>query len=291
MFYRSISWYYQPDNDCFIKLYQSLSRVDLFFGLISIYERVNLMLKLYTNKAVLHSLVWLALYLIINTITGNLATSLEMETHIVSALPNLLLAVICLLYLLRTKISEKIGLFTKPSANTKTMLFYLPVIALPFLNIFYGINHKLSVIDVLALLAMYIGVGFMEEIIFRGLMFKALDEKWNRYIVVLFISLTFAIGHIVSVVAIGQSLPDTILQIINAFVVGFMFMLIILASGNLTVCVITHVLYNFFASISLINSTNTLIIYANLIITALYFVYLLFRSQNLKDYFKATDRA
>jgi membrane protease YdiL (CAAX protease family) len=170
------------------------------------------------------------------------------------------------------------------------MLFYLPVIALPFLNLFYGINYKLSIIDVLALLAMYIGVGFMEEIIFRGLMFKALDEKWNRYIVVLFISLTFAIGHIVSVVAIGQSLPDTILQIINAFVVGFMFMLIILASGNLSVCVITHILYNFFASISLINSTNTQIIYANLVITALYFIYLLVKSQNLKDYFKGIDR-
>lgn len=249
------------------------------------------MLKLYTNKAVLHSLVWLILYLIINTIAGNLATSLELETHIVSALPNLLLAVVCLLYLIRTKISKNIGLFTKPNTDTKTMLFYLPVIVLPFLNLFYGINYELSIIDVLALLAMYIGVGFMEEIIFRGLMFEALTAKWNRYVVVIFISLTFAIGHIVSVVAIGQSMPDTILQIINALVVGFMFMLIILASGNLTVCVIVHVLYNFLSSISMINSTNTSIIYANLIITALYFVYLLFRSQNLKDYFKATDRA
>lgn len=244
------------------------------------------MLKLYKNKAVLHSLVWLMIYLLLNTITGNIASSISVEPYITGAIPNLLLVVICLFYLKKSQIAGEIGLFTKPAEKSTTMLFYIPVLILPFLNLFYGINKELSQAKILALLAMYIGVGFMEEIIFRGLMFKALTQKWNHYAVVAFISFTFAIGHIVSIVAIGQSTEDTILQIINAFVVGFMFMGVILASGNLTICIITHFLYNFIASISLVDSTHTEIIIISLIITVLYFIYLLLCTKKVKAYFK-----
>ena len=107
--------------------------------------------------------------------------------------------------------------------------------------------------------------------------------------VVAFISITFAVGHIASMVAIGQSAEDTVLQIINALVVGFMFMIIILASGNLIICIITHILYNFIASISLVTSTNTNIIIVNLIITVLYFAYLILKAKNIKAYFKAVE--
>ena len=132
---------------------------------------------------------------------------------------------------------------------------------------------------------MYTAVGFMEEVIFRGLMFKALLKKWNRFIVVVFISFTFAIGHIVSMAAIGQSGTDTVFQIINAFVVGFMFMEVILASGNLTICIIAHILYNFIGNISMASSSHIEIIVFNTVITALYFVYLIFRTKNTKTYF------
>lgn len=132
---------------------------------------------------------------------------------------------------------------------------------------------------------MYIGVGFMEEIIFRGLMFKALLKKWNRYVVVAFISFTFAIGHIMSMVAINQSGTGTVLQIVNCLVVGFMFMIVMLASNNLTICVIAHILYNFLATISLVGNTRIEIIIVNAIITVIYFVYLLFRTKTTKEYF------
>jgi membrane protease YdiL (CAAX protease family) len=245
--------------------------------------------KLYKSKAVLHSLVWLAMYLVLNTITGNIAGAMKIDSNMVSAIPNLVLAVICYSYLKVTGISKDIGLLTKPTERASVMLYYIPMLALPALNLIYGINTSLSATKVVFVLVMYIGVGFMEEIIFRGLMFKALIKKWNRYIVVAFISFTFAIGHIVSMVAVGQSSTDTVLQIVNAFVVGFMFMVVILASGNLTICIITHILYNFLANISMVGSTHTEIIAVSTVITILYFVYLIFRAENTKAYFSSTD--
>lgn len=247
------------------------------------------MLQLYKDKAVLHSLIWLMIYLLLNTITGNLAGSLGLEPYLVSSLPNLLLSVVCLYYLMRSNIAADIGLLTKSTEKSKTMLFYFPLLIIPLLNLFYGINTDLSPTQILAILAMYIGVGFMEEIIFRGLMFKALSQKWNHYAVVIFISLTFAFGHAVSIVAIDQSVGDTVLQIINAFVVGFLFTIVVIASGNLTICIITHILYNFMADISLVGSTDIEIIIISFIITLLYFVYLLLFGKNMKAYFKGSE--
>jgi uncharacterized protein len=248
------------------------------------------LIKLYRNEAVLHSLVWLGIYLVLNTITGNIAEAVHVDAHQISAIPNLLLALVCFFYLIRTGIAQELGLTSKPTEKASVMLYYLPLLALPCLNLLYGVNTSLGVADILFLLAMYTGVGFMEEIIFRGMMFKALLQKWNRILVVAFISFTFAIGHLVSMVAVGQSGLDTSLQIINALVVGFMFMAVILADGNLRACIIAHILYNFLANISLVGSTHKEIIVANAVITAAYFGYLLYRAPNTMAFFQATKK-
>lgn len=214
---------------------------------------------------------------------------MNISFHIITAIPNLVLAGICFYYLKRTGIAEDIGLLTKPTEKASVMLCYIPLLLLPFLNLFYGINTSLSAVEITLLLAMYIGVGFMEEIIFRGLMFRALLKKWNRIIVVAFISFTFAIGHIVGMAAIGQSGWDTVLQIVNAFVVGFMVMIVILASGNLNMCIIAHILYNFVGNISMAGSSHIEIILLNAVITVLYSIYLIFRGKNAKAYFTSVN--
>ncbi|MDD7794429.1 CPBP family intramembrane glutamic endopeptidase [Clostridium sp. 'White wine YQ'] len=247
------------------------------------------MKKLYERKAVLHSLVWLILYLVLNTISDNIAGALNLDFNMVTAIPNLLLSVICYFYLKRTSIANDIGLLTKPAEKSSVMLYYIPLIILPFLNLIYGINTSLSIVEIAFLLAMYAGVGFMEEVIFRGLMFKALIKKWNRYVVVIFISFTFAMGHIVSMTAIGQNSTDTVLQIINALVVGCMFMTVILASGNLTICIIVHIMYNFIGNISMANSSHIEIIAVNTTITVLYFLYLFFKGKHTKAFFSNTN--
>lgn len=248
------------------------------------------MYKLYQRSEISHCLAWLVIYLVLNTITGNMA-SRDADHYYISAVPNLLLAVICFIYLHKTKIRKEIGLAEKPTEKASIMLYYIPLFTLPLLSFSYGIKTDLTMIDVSLLLCMYAGVGFMEEIIFRGLMFQALSKKWNPVVVVVFISCTFAVGHITSMTAIGQSGADTVLQIINALVVGFMFMLVMIASRNITACIIAHILYNFIANLTNISSANTEIILISFIITALYFVYLLLRSGNMNAYLRSSGHS
>lgn len=246
------------------------------------------MLKLYKSKDVLHSIVWLVLYLAANTITGNLATILNANYEVVSFIPIFILATVCFIYLYKTGISKDIGLLCRPTESAKNMMCYIPLFVLPAYSLIYGINNALTPLEILAAFLMYTGVGFMEEIVFRGLMFRALTKKWNRIVVVVFISLTFGMGHIVSVVAVGMSSFDTMLQIINASVVGFMFMTVMLASDNLTACIIAHIAYNFLVTICMSSDDIWTRIIVNTVITFLYFTYLFFSRKNIRNYFKQT---
>lgn len=240
------------------------------------------MYKLFLKNEVYHCLVLLGVYILINTLTGNISSN-SREIYLIGAIPNLILAIVCFFYLIKTRISDEINLTKKPIEKSSTMLYYIPLFTLPFLLLFYGVKTNLNLLDIIMLLAMYIGVGFMEEIIFRGLMLSALLKKWKPIVAVLFVSSTFAFGHIASIGAIGQSVPDTILQIANSFVVGLMFTIVMLSSKNIVACIIVHILYNFIANVSNIGSTTIEIVAVNSIITLLYFLYLFFRSNNIRD--------
>lgn len=243
------------------------------------------MTKLYKKNAVLHSLIWLFLYLGISTVAGNIATGSESEFSAIAAVPVFLLALACFVYLQRSGISKEIGLLTKPTEKALPMLLYIPLFVLPAYSLINGFNTELTPFQVLSALLHYAGVGFMEEIIFRGLMFKGLTAKWNRVLTVAFISLTFGMGHIISVAAIGMSGPDVIIQIVNATVVGFMFTTVILASENLTACVIAHIAFNFLVGVCAPNDDEWLRVGFNSAVTLVYFVYLFFGRGNVRAYF------
>lgn len=241
------------------------------------------MYSLYQKRPMAHALFWLVLYLVVNTITGNLAQT-DAEIHQFGFLPNLLLALVCFVFLYRTGISQNIGLTASATEKSSTMLYYLPLFVVPCLSLLYGLKADLPWMEVLTILGFCIGVGFMEEIIFRGLMFEHLSRKWGHRTVLLFISFTFAFGHIISIAAVGMSGRDTFFQIVNAFVVGFLFMIVMITSRNLAACVLTHILYNFFALLSNVGNTQIEIILLTAAITIAYTAYLWKNAGSLRNY-------
>ena len=83
-------------------------------------------------------------------------------------------------------------------------------------------------------------VGFLEEVIFRGLLFRAM-EKDDPKSAIIVSSLTFGIGHIVNLFnGSGKDLPLTILQIIFAVLVGFVLVLIFFHGKSLIPCIVFH---------------------------------------------------
>ncbi len=87
-------------------------------------------------------------------------------------------------------------------------------------------------------------VAFIEETIFRGLMLRMLLAK-GAFTAVFISSLLFGITHALQLLG-GQSLEDTIIQIIYALLVGLVLSLLILDGQSIIITILFHVFNNFF---------------------------------------------
>ena len=87
-------------------------------------------------------------------------------------------------------------------------------------------------------------VGFLEEMIFRGFLFKAM-AKDNIKSAIIVSSVTFGIGHIVNLInGSGAELLPNLLQVIYAMAIGFTFVIIFHKTKSLLVCIVTHGIFN-----------------------------------------------
>ena len=83
-------------------------------------------------------------------------------------------------------------------------------------------------------------VGFLEEVIFRGLLFAAI-AKDNVKSAIVISSVTFGIGHIINLFnGSGMELVNNLCQIVFAIAVGFLLVTIFYRGGSLLPCILVH---------------------------------------------------
>lgn len=87
-------------------------------------------------------------------------------------------------------------------------------------------------------------VAFIEETVFRGIMLRMLLTK-GTFTAVWISSILFGITHALQLLG-GQSLEDTIVQIIYALLVGLVLALLVLDGQSIIVTILFHGLNNFF---------------------------------------------
>lgn len=119
-------------------------------------------------------------------------------------------------------------------------------------------------------------IGFVEEMIFRGFLFRILPEKDPAPVAIIISAVTFGIGHIVNLFT-GQASLETILQIIYAIAWGFIFTYVFYKSGCLWICIIVHGMIDAFSKFNDPGEDMTsLYIYmvATVIVGGVYCIYL-----------------
>ncbi|MGE8205551.1 CPBP family intramembrane glutamic endopeptidase [Heyndrickxia sp. NPDC080065] len=129
---------------------------------------------------------------------------------------------------------------------TKTSILLFSPLLLVLLVIMVG-NKGLNTSSMMNLLLMFIMqffvVAFIEETFFRGFMLKILLSKGMKKSV-LISSFLFGITHSLQLLG-GQSLEDTILQIIYAFLVGLVLSLLIINNQSIMLTITFHGFNNF----------------------------------------------
>ena len=198
--------------------------------------------KFYDKNELWFSIIWIIAYCVLASMGDNLSDTLGI-TKVITLPILLLLSVILFLFIKRNNLTEKYG-FCKADVAASKMLFYIPVIILLTANMWHGFRLNMSPFESILYILSMLCVGFLEELIFRGLLFNAmLINGKNSAIIVS--SVTFGVGHIINLInGSGAELLPNLLQVVYAIAVGFMFMMIYYRTKSLLPCIIIHSVFN-----------------------------------------------
>lgn len=200
------------------------------------------MQKLYRKSEISFALVWIAIYVVGTNITD----SLSLRIGIPKLFTLIFLVILCftaVLWIKKNNLFAEYGI-CKPDINASKMLFYFPLIISVSCNLWFGVSHNLSVSDSLLFIFSMICVGFLEELIFRGFLFKAMSKNGIKSAVIVS-SITFGIGHIVNLFNSNEAnLLSNLCQVCYAAAFGFLFVIIFIKTNSLLPCIVTHSLTN-----------------------------------------------
>ncbi len=128
----------------------------------------------------------------------------------------------------------------RAQVSARRVLYYLPLAVLATRNLWNGAAMEQPLPDTIACVICMLGVGFVEELIFRGLLFRAIERE-NPRAAILISSITFGLGHILNLFnGSGMTLWENLLQIAGAMLMGFLFVILFRRSGSLIPCIATH---------------------------------------------------
>ncbi len=157
-----------------------------------------------------------------------------------SAIVNTIFSVVLLALVISLKRVSYYGL-TKVE-NVKKYLYFFPLLLIISVQLWNGININNTPSEILFHIIFMMNVRFLEEMIFRGFLFKMM-AKDNIKSAIIVGSITFGMGHIVNLLN-GADLLSTLMQICYATAIGYLFVTIFYKSKSLIPCIIVHGVFN-----------------------------------------------
>ena len=196
------------------------------------------MRKLYEEKEVMFAVLWIVLYcVIVGTARGNFG---DESVHMLLAL--LVFAAAITVFVKSNHLEEKYGL-----AGWTALIFSVSSMIL---------------------------VGYVEEMIFRGFLLRAMLAGNTSAAAIIVSALTFGVGHIINLFT-GHGSFETIMQILFAVSLGFLFTMVCYRSGSIIPCIIAHsvidVLSRFAAESEMF---DWIYIIATIVVSIIYCIYL-----------------
>lgn len=137
----------------------------------------------------------------------------------------------------------------KYSLSEFKLPFLLSLISVVFFLIYsfvkldyLAINPNLSLLDVLVFSFAILILATNEELFFRGILFQALIERFNIFVVTVILSLFFSIAHY-------YNTGFNLLAAINVFLAGILFSTMYYRTRSLIPSIILHFCWNLFSGI------------------------------------------
>ena len=194
--------------------------------------------KLYQKSEITFAVLWIAAYVVLSSLADQLSESAGV-TKSVTAVLHIAMSLVLFFWIRKNGLGEKYG-FCRPELPARKFLYYLPLVIIASASLWNGVGLRLGLAGTVCYVISMCCVGFLEEVIFRGLLFRAM-EKDNLKTAVIVSSLTFGIGHIVNLFnGSGRTPLSTAVQIVFAVLVGFALVLIFYHGKSLIPCILFH---------------------------------------------------
>lgn len=196
------------------------------------------MTKLYKKSEFSFAILWIVAYVVLSSLADQLSESYGIIKSVTAVL-HIAMSLILFFWIRNNDLSEKYG-FCRSTIPAKRFLYYLPLIIIASTAFWSGIKLQYGYPGALLYFISMCCVGFLEEVIFRGLLFRAM-EKDNLKTAMIVSSLTFGLGHIVNLFnGSGMDLASSITQIVLAVLLGFVLVLIFYYGKSLIPCILFH---------------------------------------------------
>ena len=196
------------------------------------------MTKLYKKSEITFAILWIVAYVVLSSLADQLSESYGIIKSVTAVL-HIAMSLILFFWIRNNDLSEKYG-FCRSTIPAKRFLYYLPLIIIASTAFWSGIKLQYGYPGALLYFISMCCVGFLEEVIFRGLLFRAM-EKDNLKTAMIVSSLTFGLGHIVNLFnGSGMDLASSMTQIVLAVLLGFVLVLIFYYGKSLIPCILFH---------------------------------------------------
>ncbi|TCZ76601.1 CPBP family intramembrane metalloprotease [Paenibacillus albiflavus] len=194
------------------------------------------------------------LVIILMTAAGAYATIMELDYTAPVLIAFAPIALALMIYFTWRRKWQRIGFRSLRTISRSDWLYYLPLIAVLVLYAMNGIK-PVTGSEVLYCLFVALLVGFVEETIYRGLIFQTLVKK-SIPAAVITSTLLFFLTHMLNLLS-GQDMLDTVLQLIYALLIGLTLVLFVLKTGNIIPGILFHFVHNLFQD-QFIGNTSTM---------------------------------
>jgi len=206
------------------------------------------MKALYNKSELAFALVWIGIYCVGMSIFDEISRRSGVESS-ASAVFGMAASLFLYFWLKRQGKLERFGL-CEPTVPAKAFLFYIPLIVITLQNVWGGVALHYDAAGTLCFIVKMLCVGFLEELIFRGFLFRAMCRDSIKWAVVVS-SVTFGLGHIINLLnGSGMGVAENLVQIFFAVLMGFLYVIIFHRGGCLWPCIISHGVLNALSAFS-----------------------------------------
>ena len=196
------------------------------------------MKKRYEKNELRFAIIWIVVYCVLQSLANPLNKMIGIE-YAASAAFCVLQTVVLFAFIRKNNLQKLYGLCKSPVPASR-FLYYVPLLILASGNLWNGVAVNYPAAETVCRVVCMLCVGFLEEVIFRGLLFKAIAKDNIRSAIVIS-SVTFGIGHIINLFnGSGMNLLSNLCQIAFAIAVGFLLVTIFYRGGSLLPCILVH---------------------------------------------------